>query len=178
MDDQQNNTSPVDLEQNPIPNNNPQQSEQSQPVAYSVPPVKQPRKKMSVKKKILIGAGIFVGVLVAVVLVLFLTTGKERSLASQFVADISSNKVSNAYSQFSSELKQVQDQSTFESQITTLDLNSSCALQISGLENSSSTDFGTIKIITGTIKCDSKELSTASFKYNGESKLVGYSIEP
>ncbi len=146
----------------------------------NINPIKQilPRKKMSVKKKILIGVGIFVGFFAVVALVIFLTTGKERSLASQFVSDISSNKISSAYSQFSSELKEVQNQSTFESQIITLDLDSSCALQISGLKSSNSTDFGTVKTVTGKIKCANKELDTAEFIYDGESNLVGYSIKP
>lgn len=133
---------------------------------------------MSTKKKVLIGIGAFLGFILVVILVVFLTTGKERSLAEQFVTDISNGRTSDAYSQYSDALKKVQDQSTFEDQVSTLDLDSSCKLQISGVESSTSTTSGTIKSVSGTIKCDSKTLNTAEFKYNGDSKLIGFEIKP
>jgi len=132
---------------------------------------------MSTKKKILIGVGIFIGLIAVVVVAVFMTTGKERDLATKFVGDISVGKTSEAYSQYSADLKEVQDQATFESQVATLELDSSCELQISGLESSTSTDYGNIKKISGSVKCDDKTVDDAYFVYNGDGELLEFSIK-
>ncbi len=75
------------------------------------------------------------GLVVVAGLVAYLTTGKERDLASQFVSDVANSRYSSAYDQFSLELKEVQDQDTFESQLATLSLDTSCKLTVSGVSN-------------------------------------------
>lgn len=132
---------------------------------------------MSLGKKVLIGVGAIVGLLVVVIIAVVSTTGKERDLATEFVADISNNRIGEAYSQYSDALKDVQDQETLAAQVDTLKLDSSCKLEISGLESGTSTDFGTVKKITGKVKCDSKTIDSAEFTYNGDGKLVGFGIE-
>ncbi|MGB3023633.1 MAG: hypothetical protein WBB39_02390 [Candidatus Saccharimonadales bacterium] len=132
---------------------------------------------MSTKKKIVIGIGVFLGLVVVAGLVAYLTTGKERDLASQFVSDVANSRYSSAYDQFSLELKEVQDQDTFESQLATLSLDTSCKLTVSGVSNTTGTS-GAKKTVTGSVKCDDKSLDTAEFAYNGDSKLVSYRLRP
>lgn len=132
----------------------------------------------SAKKIILYVIGGIVVFIGAIILIAFLTTGKERDLASQFVNDISSGNTTAAYDQFSDALKNVQDKATFEAQVATLQLDDSCTLEISGMESSTSTDAGTQKKVTGKVVCDSKTLSTANFTYDGDSKLYGYQLQP
>lgn len=134
--------------------------------------------KMTLSKKLLIAAGIIIGFLVVVALIVIFTTTKERDLATKFVNDISTGNTNAAYSQFSNDLKKVQDQPTFEKQIASLKLDSSCKLQISGLETNASTDAGVTKTITGSIKCNSKTLETAEITYGENTQIFGYSIQP
>lgn len=126
---------------------------------------------MSTKKKVLIGVSIFVVLVIAGAVAAIFLTGGDRKQAEQFVSEISSGDTSTAYNQFADALKQVQDYDTFQSQVTSLALDSSCKLSVSGVEASTSSG----NTISGTVKCDSKEYA-GSFTYeNG--KLMAYSIE-
>ncbi|MCA9330080.1 hypothetical protein KDA11_05500 [Candidatus Saccharibacteria bacterium] len=130
------------------------------------------------KKIVLVVIGVLLLLIVGGGLSAYLSTSKERKLASTFVSDLASGNNSSAYAQFSSALQQAQDEATFNSQVATLQLDSSCRLQISGMETSSSTDTGTVKTVTGSVKCSSKTLTNAKFVYDGNQKLNGYQINP
>jgi hypothetical protein len=134
---------------------------------------------MSTKKKILIGVVVFVLLLGIGGLVAFMGSSKERKLASQFVADLSQGNVSAAYGQFSPKLKDVQSQDIFESQVATLELDSSCKLKTTGVTASSSTDDGKQTTVDGKVECgNDKTFNTAKFIYDANSQLYGYSIKP
>lgn len=133
---------------------------------------------MSTKKKILIGLGIFTGLLLITAIAVYLSTSKERTLATQFVSAISNGQMSSAYSQYSDALKEVQDETTFETQIRTLQLDTSCKLEISSIGSATSTSSGASKTISGTVKCDTRTLNTAEFTYNSDGKLIQFEIKP
>lgn len=126
---------------------------------------------MSTKKKVLIGVGIFIALLVAGAITAVLMTGGDRKNAEQFVVDISAGDTSSAYQQFSDALKNVQDFDTFESQVATLSLDTSCKLSVTGVEASTSNG----NTITGYIKCSDKQYD-AEFNYT-DGKLLGYSMQ-
>jgi ABC-type Na+ efflux pump permease subunit len=114
--------------------------------------------------------------LTAIVIVVFATSG-ERQKAKDFVDDASAGQTASAYNQFSPKLKQVQDQTTFEAQIASLQLDESCELDISGIKTSTSTSTstGSQQEVSGSVVCDDKELA-ARFVYS-EGLLYSYSIK-
>lgn len=134
---------------------------------------------MSTKKKILIGVVVVVLLLGVGGVIAFMSSGKERKLASQFVADLSSGNTSAAYGQFSSALKDVQSQEVFESQVSTLELDSSCKLKTTGVTKSASSSDGKQTTVDGKVECgNDKTFKTAKFIYDANSQLYGYSIKP
>jgi hypothetical protein len=122
--------------------------------------------------------GVFVFLGILLVVLTSLVTSSERGLASQFVTDISAGNTSQAYSQFSNELKNVQTESDFDSQISSLNLDESCKFKYSGVEISSRTSSGTNAIVSGSVKCDGLTYSTTKFVYNKDKLLVEYQIKP
>ncbi|MEI6054070.1 MAG: hypothetical protein WCQ49_01740 [Candidatus Saccharibacteria bacterium] len=152
------------------------------PATSSLPPSKPAMSLQQIIKRkkiqvILITIGAFLLLILSVGIGLYLTTGKERSLADKFVNDVSNSRISEAYSQFSNELKAVQSQSTFEGQVEGVDLNNTCKLEVNGLETKSTEIYGTVKTVSGRVSCNSgTDEHIASFSYNKEGKLLEYSI--
>jgi hypothetical protein len=138
---------------------------------------KKASKKAKMWSLIAIGtwAVLWLGILALIVFV-GLSTKVEQKLATSFVTDVSNGRTSEAYSQFSSALKDAQDQPTFENSFSNLNLNKSCKLDVSGLKTSSSTDLGNTTEVSGTVKCDDKTFNTVVFIYNVDGKLVEYGI--
>lgn len=100
-----------------------------------------------------------------------------------FLSSIYSSNYSDAYNYFSSQLKEVQSQDIFESQVATLKtagVDSTCAAHWTTNSVSSSTDTGNTKELSGTLDCD-KGSFNSSFKLvkqDGSYKLYSYSIQP
>jgi hypothetical protein len=127
-------------------------------------------------KKVLVGVLVIVALLVAGGLFAFFSSGTERKLATQFVADISSGNTSKAYGLFSPELKKVQSQDAFETQIKTLNLDSGCKLNVSGVQAGASTGSGSQTTVNGKVNCADKSYDIAEFIFDGNDQLYGYSI--
>ena len=147
---------------------------QQQPVA---------KKKMPIWVKLIIGFVIVIilaigGVLIATTLIL---KNNDKEVQS-FLSSIYSSDYNTAYGNFSSQLKEVQDQDTFKSAIESVKyagLNSDCKTNWTTNSVSSSTNTGNTKEIGGTIDCSDSKFD-ALFKLveqNGSYKLYGYSIK-
>lgn len=117
------------------------------------------------------------GLLIATTLIL---KNNDKEVQS-FLSSIYSSDYNKAYGNFSSQLKEVQDQDSFESAIESVKkagLNSDCKTNWTTNSVASSTDKASTKEIGGIIECSNSKFD-ASFKLvdqNGDYKLYEYSI--
>ena len=132
----------------------------------------------AIKKKILIGIVVVILLIAAVVAITFKNSGDERAQATEFVTEIASGDTKKAYGQFSNGLKDVQSQAEFESQVSSLGLDKTCKLNITGFESNVSTDKSSETSIKGKIECSGKTLNSAQFTYTSDNQLNGYRIRP
>lgn len=131
-----------------------------------------------VVKIILIVVGALIIGSAALTAVLLSTLRNQGTLADTFVTDLANGNTSAAYAMFSPELQAVQDEQTFVTSVATLQLDPSCALNVTGVQSSTSTSTGDQQIISGVIACSSKTLNTATFTFNGDDLLIAYQIQP
>lgn len=132
------------------------------------------------KKKIIIGLGIFLAIVVGFAAWVYFGSSGAADRATEFVNAIKNGDSQTAYNQFMDELKEVQSYEEFTYQISTLNLDSSCNLEISGREVASGSG-GSYQKVSGKVKCSDKEYPNTNFEYKevgDELKLYGYQINP
>lgn len=167
-----------DQNANQQPGSAQQPQEQPAPAASPSAPEK---KKSPLKMILIIVGGLFVVGIIVIVLLVVLVFNAAKGVSKEadaFVADIASSNYTDAYGYFSSELKDVQSQSEFESQAGTLNLDSGCALKVDSAEASTS-GGQTAKKVTGKVNCSDKSYD-ASFtfvKVGDDYKLYSYQIQ-
>lgn len=156
----------------------------TQPTQINTPVAEVGRKKLPTWAKVLIIVG-SIGLLAGIVGVIAISAVlKDNDKEVQgFLSSLYASNYSAAYDHFSPQLKAVQTQGVFESQVQTLKtagVDNSCRTNWTTNFVSSSTDIGNTKEIGGTLDC-SKGSFSASFKLvkqGDEYKLYSYSIQP